>query len=453
MPTTSPPATTTPTAAGLPTATALDTARLLLGVLLPTVVKGPIIRRPWAVGLTARLELDTRAVGIVRKVHARYPEGPLMLKLPVRKQAIVLAPGDVNTVLAHSPEPFSPASSEKKAALSHFQPANVLISRGSVRTVRRALQEQVLDTDHPVHHLADTFVPVVEQEMQGLLAEALRTGSLPWADFLDAWYRVVRRVVFGDHARDDKELTAMIIRLRKDGNWAFFRPVRKDTRRRFLQRISDELANAEPGSLAAVMAAAPKGEGAEPAQQVPQWLFAFDPAGMAVFRTLTVLATHPEAMATARREIDGDTSGRRVLPYLRASVLETLRLWPTTPMILRQTTRPVEWPEGTMPADCGVLVYSPYLHRDERSLRNAHNFSPGRWLTEEDDGWPLVPFSDGPVVCPGKQLVLLLTSAALASLVSGHDVRLEEGQDLDPERPLPGTMDNYSVRLGVSPRA
>ncbi|WP_049830113.1 cytochrome P450 [Arthrobacter sp. RIT-PI-e] len=437
----------------LPTATALDTARLVLGVLLPTIAKGPIIRRPKVVGLFSRLELDSRSMDIVRDVHSRYPAGPLMLKLPIRKQAIALAPEDANTVLAQSPEPFSPASSEKKAALSHFQPHNVLISRGPVRTVRRALQEQVLDTGHPVHHLADTFVPVVEEEMQQLLAEAVRSGSLPWDDFLDAWYRVVRRVVFGDHARDDKELTAMIIRLRRDGNWAFLKPVRRKTRERFLQRIGEELATAEPGSLAAVMAGARKGEGAEPIHQVPQWLFAFDPAGMATFRALCVLATHPEALADARREVDEDTSGRRLLPYLRASVLESLRLWPTTPMILRQSTRPVQWEDGLMPEDCGVLVYAPYFHRDERSLRSAHNFAPDRWLTEEDDGWPLVPFSDGPVVCPGKQLVLLLTSAALAALVDGHDFAVEKGQALDPARPLPGTMDNYSVHLGVTPRA
>ncbi|MFJ6002413.1 cytochrome P450 [Arthrobacter sp. NPDC092385] len=436
----------------LPTASALDTARLLMGVFLPTVAKGPIIRRPWAVGLAARLDLDSKAVGVVRTLHEKYPDGPLMLKLPIRKQAVVLAPADVDTVLAQSPEPFSPASSEKRAALSHFQPANVLISRGPVRTVRRALQEQVLDTSHPVHHLADRFVPIVEEEMQQLLTDAASSGSLPWGEFLDAWYRVVRRVAFGDHARDDKDLTAMMIRLRKDANWAFLKPVRRRTRRRLLQRISEELAHAEPGSLAAVMAAAPKGDGAEPAEQVPQWLFAFDPAGMATFRTLAVLATHPEAMAAARREADGDTSGRRFLPYLRAAVLEGLRLWPTTPMILRETTRPVQWEQGLMPAKCGVLVYAPYFHRDDRHLRSAHGFSPERWLTGEDDGWPLVPFSDGPVVCPGKQLVLLLTSAALAFLVSGQNFRIDQGQVLDPSRPLPGTLDNYSVRLAVSPR-
>lgn len=437
----------------LPTASALDTARLLLGVFLPTIAKGPIIRRPWAVGLAARLDLDTKAVDLVRAVHGKYPDGPLMLRVPIRRQAVVLAPGDVHTVLAQSPDPFSPASSEKRAALSHFQPHNVLITRGPERTVRRALQEQVLDTDSPVHHLADRFVPVVEEEMGSLLASAASTGSLPWGDFLDAWYRVVRRVVFGDHARDDTELTALIIRLRKDGNWAFLKPVRKATRRRLLQRIGEELARAEPGSLASVMAAAPTADGVDPVQQVPQWLFAFDPAGMAVFRTLTVLASHPGAMAAARTEADGDTTGRRVLPYLRAAVLETLRLWPTTPMILRQTTAPVEWPAGLMPDRCGVLVYAPYFHRDERNLADAHAFAPERWLTQEDDGWPLVPFSDGPVVCPGRHLVLLVTSAALATLVSDTDFTVAAGQDLDPERPLPGTLDNYSVTLGVAPRA
>ncbi|THJ67006.1 cytochrome P450 [Arthrobacter echini] len=436
----------------LPTASALETARVVLGVLIPTIAKGPIIRRPRIVGLVARWDLDARAVGIFRRLQEKYPDGPLLLKLPVRDQAILLAPADVDTVLGGSPEPFSPASSEKRAALSHFEPHNVLISRGPVRSVRRALQEQVLDTHHPVHHLAEWFVPVVRQEMKDLLARAERTGTLPWDDFLDAWYRVVRRVVFGDHARDDKDLTGMIIRLRKDGNWAFLKPVRSRTRARFLQRISDELANAEPGSLAAAMASAPRGDGAEPTEQVPQWLFAFDPAGMATFRALTVLATHPEALAAARREIDGDDSGRRVLPYLRAAVLESLRLWPTTPMILRQTTRPVQWEHGLMPDGCGVLVYAPYFHRDERNLRGAHSFLPERWLTNEDAAWPLVPFSDGPVICPGRQLVLLLTSAALASLVDDHDFSVHSGQRLDPERPLPGTMDNYSITLRVSAR-
>jgi len=58
--------------APLPTASAADTARLVVQVLLPTVAKGPIIRRPTMVGLAERLELDDRAVRVVERLHDRY---------------------------------------------------------------------------------------------------------------------------------------------------------------------------------------------------------------------------------------------------------------------------------------------------------------------------------------------------------------------------------------------
>ncbi|WP_026533555.1 cytochrome P450 [Arthrobacter sp. H41] len=439
----------------LPKASVLDTAIFVGAVLLPTLAKGPIIRRPRMVAFAERFRLDDRAVRVVRRLSDKHPEGPLLLRLPVRNQALILAPDQVDTVLNMSPEPFSPASDEKRAALAHFQPDNVLISKGPVRSVRRALQEQVLDTDHPIHQLAGAFLPVVRQEMGELLARS-EGGELAWEDFLPAWYRVVRRVVFGDSARDDEELTDMIIQLRKSGNWAFLHPKQKRLRARFLARVTEELARAEEGSLASVMAArAPQYEDAAPAAQVPQWLFAFDPAGMATFRALSVLATHPEAMERARQELRDDDSGGSFLPYLRSCVLESLRLWPTTPLILRQTTRPVEWEDGLMPARCGVLIFAPYFHRDERNLPRAHQFAPERWLEDESGdsgGWPLVPFSDGPVVCPGKQLVLLLTSAALAQLIGGTDFRLTSHHRLDPQGRLPGTLDNYSLRFTPSRR-
>lgn len=291
--------------------------------------------------------------------------------------------------------------------------------------------------------------------MDELLAAAAKRGELAWEDFLPAWYRVVRRVVFGDSARNDEELTDMITQLRKNGNWAFLHPKQKKLRARFLTRINAELARAEEGSLASVLAArAPQHEDAAPAEQVPQWLFAFDPAGMATFRALSVLATHPEAGERARQELSDDDSGGSFLPYLRSCVLESLRLWPTTPLILRQTTRPVEWEDGLMPAGCGVLIFAPYFHRDERNLSRAHQFAPERWLEDESGdsgGWPLIPFSDGPVVCPGKQLVLLLTSAALARLIGETDFHLKSHHRLDPSGRLPGTLDNYSLRFALEP--
>ncbi|MDP9987964.1 cytochrome P450 [Arthrobacter oryzae] len=61
----------------------------------------------------------------------------------------------------------------------------------------------------------------------------------------------------------------------------------------------------------------------------------------------------------------------------------------------------------------------------------------------------MVPFSDGPVRCPGHQLVLL-TSALLARLLQDSTFTLESHR-LSPDRPLPGTLNHFGLRFRVSP--
>jgi cytochrome P450 len=379
----------------------------------------------------------------------------LMLRLPVRRQAVVLSPQHVHRVLNETPEPFAADSSEKRAALSHFQPQGVLVSHGPLRTERRRFNEEVLDHRQAMHHLADSFTPLVEQEAARMLAIARKTGELDWDTYAQGWYRLVRRVVFGDSAADDHELNDLTVRLRRNANWAALRPQDKPTQARFFARIQTYLDRAEPGSLAGRMAQMPTRPGTMPAQQVPQWLFAFDAAGIATFRALALLAAHPQEAARARAEIDaaGDAQGRP-LPFLRATVLESVRLWPTTPMVLRQTTRATEWEHGTMPANTGVLVYAPFFHRDDQQLPHAHRFTPALWLTErQDEDAALIPFSEGPASCPGRNLVLMLASAMLAALMDKgpdrHGLRLAQKGRLDPAH-LPGTLDNYTLRFAVS---
>jgi cytochrome P450 len=441
---------------GLPRATALESAAFLLDVFLPTAAKGPLIRRPKVEAAAERLGLDDRAVRRMVKLARKYPDGPLMLRIPGRRQAVVLQPEHLHHVLANSPEPFSPASSEKKAALAHFEPRFVLISEGPERTARRALQEQVLDAHSPVHRLAAPFLPIIREEADQLLQRP-EEGSLPgsfelgWDDFIQSWDRVVRRMVFGDNAREDHELTNMLAKLRANANWSFLK--RQDTRLRtkFLSRIEDRMKNAERGSLAYAIANVHPGQHAAPVDQIPQWLFALETTGFATFKTLALLATHPEHAATARAEVQRDETQRQHLPFLRACVLESLRLWPTTPVILRQSTREVQWPDGDMATGCGVMIYVPYFHRDEAHVPQAHSFTPGRWLDRNgEEGWPLVPFSAGPVFCPGRQLSLMLSSAMLASLMEKSSFTLSSQHALDPQTRLPGALNNYSLRFTVT---
>lgn len=435
----------------IPTASAADTARIAATVLVPTLAQGPIIRRKGIVGMAERQDHVLKAVETMQRMHERYGDGPLMLKVPIRNQAIALAPHHVHRILAESPDPFRADSSEKRASLSHFQPHAVLISSPEDRPDRRRFNEEVLETQRPVHSMTGRFRDVIEEEAFVMLAQASRQGGLDWATFYDGWFCTVRRIMLGDRARDDRAFTQMLERLRAYANLAFLQPKRRRLRARFFERLNAYLDRPEPDTIAHVMARVHATERTAADHQIPHWLFAIDPAGMSTYRALAMLSAHPEHEARARDEVARQDE-EPALPFLRTCVLDTLRLWPTTPMVLRQTDVETEWEGATMPANTGILIYANYFHRDDRHLEFAHRFAPEVWTrprTSED--WPLIPFSEGPVGCPAQNLVLNLTSTMLAALLRLGAYTEATGK-VSALRPMPSMLDPYTMRFEVMER-
>jgi hypothetical protein len=150
---------------------------------------------------------------VLARLRDRYGPGPLPLRVPGRSLALVLSPGDVHRVLAGSPEPFAVANREKRAALSHFQPHGLLVSTGRLRADRRRLNEAVLDTGRPLHRLAGAIAATVSEEARRLLPAAGPPRELGWKGFSAVWWRIVRRVMLGDAARNDHELAGHEVRL------------------------------------------------------------------------------------------------------------------------------------------------------------------------------------------------------------------------------------------------
>ncbi|EYR62045.1 cytochrome P450 [Actinotalea ferrariae CF5-4] len=446
---------TAPSVAGtrrLPHASALDTARVLGRVVVPLLARGVIVRRRAAVAMAERADADARAVALLQELRRTYGAGPLRLRLP-RRMVVLLSPQHVHRVLADGPEPFSPATREKRAALSHFEPDNVLISSAEDRAERRPFHDVALDSGSALHRGSDAAVATIHEELDGLLERVDATGRLEWDDYARTWLRIVRRVTLGDGAADDEQLTDDLVALRATANWAFLHPTRRRLRRRFHERLQGHLDRAEPGSLAFWAAQAPTTPNTRPSQQVAQWLFAFDAATWAGFRALALLATHPEQLRLVRAEIDAvDLGVPQPLPRLRAVVLESLRLWPTTPAVLRETTARTQWEEGPMPEGTSILTYAPFFHRDDENLPEAHRFAPDLWARQRtEDDWPFVPFSAGPAQCPGRNVVLHTVSLALARLLRDRDVDLLDGR-LRHDEDLPGTLDMFTLRFAVGPR-
>jgi cytochrome P450 len=422
------------------------------------VAKGVILRRTRVVGLAARLDADGRAVASLNRLRRRYRGAPLLLRLPGRRVVLLLSAPHVHRVLSGSPDPYSLDTAEKHASLQHFEPHGVLVSTGRTRERRRTLNERVLDTDRPVHRLLDSIRTVVDQEAATLLDRVGADGDrLDWPGFTAGFTRIIRRVVLGDGAADDQRTTELLNGLRAEANWSFLRPPRPGPRRELAGRIGGYVGRAEPGSLAALLKAeadrcAATGEGGEaavaeldPAGQVPQWLFAFDAAGIATFRTMALLATHPRQAADAAAQ-----SGDPHHAHLRACLLESVRLWPTTLVVLRESTGATRWGETALPAGTVFAAPCTFLHRDP-GLPYADRFTPDIWLDGQAPGnWSLIPFSGGPGACPGRNLVLLVTSTLLAALLRDHRFRLTSRPDLRPDRPLPHTLNHAAIRLSIA---
>jgi cytochrome P450 len=443
---------------GLPVASIRDRLAFVAEVTAPMLAKGPLIRRPRIVGLSERFDLDGRAVRRMRALRETYGDGPLLVPIPGRVHAVILSPRDAQRVLRETPDPFTPATDEKKAALGHFEPDVSLVSTGAARRERRAFNDRVLENDRPVHSLADHFVPLVEEEADRLLAAA--GDRLDWDTFARAWFRVVRRIVLGDGAAEDSDLTALLDRMRMRGNRVMLARQRRDLLAKFRSMVEVHLARGDAGSLAGRIAVMPRSEREDAADQIAHYLFAFDPGGMVTFRALALLAAHPDALARLRVEAEATGADRAMLPFARATFLEAVRLWPTTPVILRQCTRDTDWDGATMAKGTNVIVFAPFFHRDD-DLPFAHRFAPEIWLEKDparpvstavDGPFALVPFSYGPGRCPAADLVPMVGSTMLAAIARSRTPHLAAPERLRADAPMPSLLDNYTLafRLGAA---
>jgi hypothetical protein len=418
---------------GLPVASVSDRLRLLWKVVLPIWAQGILLRRPFVMDRAEKGAWDARAVHFFQKLRRRYCDGPLIVRTPWRNYALLLSRADAQRALDQTPRPFTPATKEKHAALSHFEPHNSLITRGPERGDRRAFHDAVLESDRPRHRLADAFLTTAREEASRLI-EVAAGGELDWPAFSAAWYAGVRRIVFGDAAREAQELTDLLYHLRARSNWIFFRSFDATLRKRYTKLLESYFNQAGPGSLAAVAKAYPASENTAVLDQITQWLFAFDGGGITVFRAL--------ALATAKRpDLPNDD-------YIRALFLDTQRLWPTTPAILRDSVRPTNWHGATLPGNTGLVIFTPFFHRDDERHANAHSLDYAAWLDADPASRPFLSFSSGSGVCPGRQVVTLIATAWLSALLKQKLDLIHPKRLLQPNC-LPDSFNYFSIRLRV----
>lgn len=131
-------------------------------------------------------------------------------------------------------------------------------------------------------------------------------------------------------------------------------------------------------------------------------------------------------------------------------VNETLRMWPPTWGLSRNTDAPVPCGEWEIPGASTVIVPLWVLHRVSPSFagRDPGRFDPARWATLKPRSGEFLPFSAGSRWCPGERLARAELAALVAVLARRTRLRLSGTVTPDVRR----TLTARGFQLQVGPR-
>lgn len=427
MSTTTLPASTAPPRAGIADVLAVNAL-----VFVPNLLQGLFRRRSAAVRVATALDLDGRAVEVLASMAQRYRR-PVRIRAGTTEAVLLLDPRAAAGVLDGSIDDYAADPDPKRRGMAHFQPGAVTISRGDQWRDRSRFTDRVLGA---VPGLAGRIGDLAAAETARLIDSS---PVLTWTGWNRMHQRIARRVILGDAAVRDEALTGTLERMMAEANWLPAGPSKHIAG--FHDTIGQYLDRAEPGSLAAAIANTSAGQDTEPAAQITHWLFALgDTLASNTLRTLAIVGQRP---AHRDRALADDTG-----EYLSACVQETMRLWPTTPVLSRQTRKDLTWGDGTtVPSGTQLLIVNTFFHRDPAHVPDADQFVPGRWLAGDAASTAAFNhFSRGPQRCAGVGLALLVGRSVLRVAL---EHTLAVAAPPLPE-PLPHMLDHFRIRVATA---
>lgn len=431
-----------------PHASVIEGLRFTAQVGVPNVIQGLFKKRELPTKVAGVARADLFAFTLIQGLVRKYGPGPFYVRVATDETLLLSDPADIEFVLGGSPEPFASDPPAKKAGMSAFQPDALTLSRDDLWRNRRAFAESVLQTGKPLHSLSTRMLKVAGEEAATL------SGEIGYDDLNIAFQRLTRRVVFGDAAAEDTDLTALLGTLMSAGNRTPGEPAQGYDE--LVSRISAYVDAPAMGSLVSLVAKAPHDEATSVPGQLIHWLFAMgDTLPANLVRALALIGSHPEQRHEVYAELErvdvGTAKAVAGLDYLGGVISEAMRLWPTTPMFGRVATTDVTFPDGrVLPAGTQVLLSNLYNHRDRDRIPYADRFAPGEWASgDAAASWSFNFFSHGPQGCPGAGMSLFLGQAFLAALLKRATPELIS-PSLNPARGLPYGLDLFSIRVGLT---
>ncbi|XP_052902070.1 cytochrome P450 4d1-like [Anopheles moucheti] len=178
-------------------------------------------------------------------------------------------------------------------------------------------------------------------------------------------------------------------------------------------------------------------------EEVDTFMFeGHDTTTSAISFLLHNLAKHPEVQQKVFdevRNIVGDDRTRPVtmamlndMNYLDLVIKETLRMYPSVPMIGRRMLEDVEINGKIFPAGSNAIIMPFFLGRNAEFFPNPEKFDPERFnvetSAERTNPYQYVPFSAGPRNCIGQKFAIAEIKSLTSKVLRYYEILPPAGQ-------------------------
>jgi len=168
----------------------------------------------------------------------------------------------------------------------------------------------------------------------------------------------------------------------------------------------------------------------------------FETTSRLLFWAAYLLALDPATQDRVRAEVQAFPAERvtslddlKAWPLLRSVLFETLRLYPSAPLIARQAIEADEILSCAVVPGCMVTISPWLIHRHRKLWDNPTAFQPDRFI-DQPHPWgneAFLPFGAGPRVCIGAGFALAEAQIILASLLARFSIAMGSDRPVLPK--------------------
>lgn len=187
----------------------------------------------------------------------------------------------------------------------------------------------------------------------------------------------------------------------------------------------------------------------------------YDTTAFSLTWTLYLLSQSPEWEAQIVEEVQrvvgsGPVGAEHVeqLTVVQQVLNESLRLFPTAPVIVRDILEDLEFEGVTIPAGTIGIIPIYAVHRHRRLWTDPDRFDPGRFAPDQPHRptrYQFLPFGAGPRICIGAAFAMIEATVMLATFVRAARFETLPGFDPQPSARM-FLLPKNGMPLRVTPR-